>query len=77
MQPSGPKPVVARKFVQPMPGSCTYGTIVYTVTTPHVGAVYENFGTCQVYTPVNARLYNLGAEVPLGDFVSATTSIDP
>jgi hypothetical protein len=69
-------PKFARKFVTPQPGTCTYGTQVFTVGAPYTGIAYENFGTCQVYTPVNAALYRVGPQVPLNEFVSATKSID-
>ena len=70
-------PKYARKFITPAPGSCTYGTQVFTVGAQITTPLYENFGTCQVYTPVNARLYGVGAQVPLSEFVSANISIDP
>jgi len=70
-------PKFARKFIQPPPGTCAYGTQVYTVSTPFAGTIYQNFGTCQVYTPVNAKLYSVGPQVPLSEFVAATSSIDP
>jgi hypothetical protein len=70
-------PKFARKYVTPAPGSCNYGTQVFDVGAPYSGTVYEDFGTCQVYSPATAKLYSLGAPVPVTDFVTATTSIDP
>jgi hypothetical protein len=70
-------PKFARKYVTPEPGSCSYGTQVFDVGAPYTGPVYENFGGCQPYSPGNAKLYSLGAAVPLSEFVTATTSIDP
>ncbi|HEY5928368.1 MAG TPA: hypothetical protein VIV11_42070 [Kofleriaceae bacterium] len=70
-------PKFARKFIPPATGSCSYDTQVFTIGAQHTAPVYENFGTCQLYTPINAKLYSVGAQVPLNEFVSATTSIDP
>ncbi|HEY5951781.1 MAG TPA: hypothetical protein VIV40_40075 [Kofleriaceae bacterium] len=73
--PSVPK--FARKYVTPTAGSCQYGTQVFTVSTPYVGPIYQDVGTCQPYTAINAKLYSVGPQVPLAEFVSATSSIDP
>jgi hypothetical protein len=70
-------PKFARKYITPAAGSCQYGTQIYSVGAAYTGPVYEDYGSCQLYTPANAKLYSLGPEVPLTDFVTATTSIDP
>jgi hypothetical protein len=69
-------PKFARKFVNPQPGTCAYGTQVFNVGAPYTGPVYENAGTCQLYTPANIKLHSVGTQVPLNEFVSATKSID-
>lgn len=73
-------PVVAkyaRKDIAPEPGSCTYGTEVHTVTTPHAGTVYSGSpGSCFPYSPYEGVMYNVGPAVPLTDFVLAAQAMD-
>jgi hypothetical protein len=70
-------PKYARKDVAPNPGTCTYGTEVHTITTPHPSAVYTGApGSCSVYTPFEASLYNVGPVVELTDFVGAALAQD-
>ena len=72
-----PVPKYARKYITPPPGSCTYSTEVHLVGSQYTGAVYTNSGTCTLYSHPQSKLYNLGAMVPLTDFVTASISIDP
>src|SRR5262249_22019633 len=71
-------PKYARKYVAPPPGTCAYSTEVHTITTAHTAAGYQGSpGACSVYTPYEGKLYNVGAAVPLTDFVAATLVTDP
>lgn len=76
--PGPATPKFARKFVAPPAGSCTYGQQIFPVGAAYTGTLYQDVGTCQVYTPpTNYTVYSIGAEVPLTDFVAASLSIDP
>jgi len=76
MAPTVPK--YARKYVSPAPGTCTYSTEVHAITTAHTSPVYTGVpGSCSVYTPFEAKLYNVGPIVPVTDFVGATIVADP
>lgn len=70
-------PKYALKDIAPDPGTCTYGTEVHPITTPHTATVYTGSpGSCSVYTPYEGVLYNVGAAVPLTDFVAAAQTMD-
>jgi hypothetical protein len=70
-------PKYALKDIAPDPGTCTYGTEVHPITTPRTTAVYTGTpGSCSVYTPYEGALYNVGAAVPLTDFVGAAQTMD-
>jgi hypothetical protein len=70
-------PKYASKYIPPAAGTCSYSYELHTVTTPYTGPLYTNYGTCQPYTPTNVRVYNIGAALPLTDFMSATSLTDP
>lgn len=69
-------PKYARKYLTPSPGSCTYNTQVFPVSTPYAGTVYWQNGGCVAYAPTESKLYSIGPQVPLEEFVMASQSID-
>lgn len=70
-------PKFAQKYIAPQPGTCTYTTEVHPITAAYAGTVYTNYGVCAAYVPNQTRLYNVGAAVPLTDFVQASLVTDP
>lgn len=70
-------PIYARKYITPAPGSCDYNTAVYIVGGAYTPTVYEMNGTCVAHSAVGNKLYSLGAQVPLTDFVAASITTDP
>jgi hypothetical protein len=73
--PAAPK--YARKYITPPAGSCQYNTQVYNVGALHTATVYEMNGTCVPHATADNKLYDLGTQVPLTDFVTASITTDP
>jgi hypothetical protein len=73
--PSPPK--FASRYVAPAPGSCQYSREIHPIAGIYTGPVYQNYGTCTLYTPYNEKLYMIGATTPVTDFMAATLTTDP
>lgn len=57
--------------------ACTYSYELHPVTTAHIGTVYSGSpGSCYVYTPYEATLYDVGPQMDITGLVGASIAVD-
>ncbi|MFT3693124.1 MAG: hypothetical protein QM831_08275 [Kofleriaceae bacterium] len=59
------------------PDACSYSYEIHPVTGAHTGTVYSGSpGSCFAYTPYEATLYDVGAEMDITGLVGASIAVD-